>query len=58
MQWLANEHCMVLVGYDEDAYYCNDPYNGNGVMRYARWVLEDRYAQMGYQAVAIVPTNN
>lgn len=58
VQWLANEHCMVLVGYDEDAYYCNDPYNGNGVMRYARWVLEDRYAQMGYQAVAIVPTNN
>ncbi len=55
VEWLANEHCMVLVGYDKDYYYCNDPYNGNGLMAYRRDILEDRFHQMGCQAVAILP---
>ena len=24
--WISNKHCMLLVGYDEDSYYFNDPY--------------------------------
>lgn len=55
VQWLANEHCMVLVGYDDLVYYCNDPYNNNGVRAYARDVLEDRFIQMGRQALVIQP---
>lgn len=55
VQWIANEHCLVLVGYDEDAYYCNDPYNNNGVVAYPRALLEKRYEQMGRQALVIRP---
>lgn len=29
--WTANEHCMVLIGYDEQNYYFNDPYKGKQV---------------------------
>lgn len=55
VQWLANEHCMVLVGYNNDVYYCNDPYNGNGVKAYSRALLKNRFAQMGRQALVIQP---
>lgn len=55
VQWLVNEHCLVLVGYDDEAYYCNDPYKNNGVMRYSRELLESRFKSMGSQALAIVP---
>lgn len=51
--WIANEHCLVLVGYDEDNYYCNDPYGHNGVIRVPRDLLERRYEQMGKQALIV-----
>ncbi|MCM1226774.1 MAG: C39 family peptidase [Clostridium sp.] len=51
--WKSNEHCLVLVGYDDKYYYMNDPYNGKGLCKYLRSVVEDRYAVMGYQAVVI-----
>ena len=34
--WISNEHCMLLVGYDEEGYYFNDPYENNGVIRYPK----------------------
>lgn len=34
--WISNEHCMLLVGYDEKKYYFNDPYDNNGVIGYER----------------------
>ncbi len=52
--WIKHEHCLVLVGYDENYYYMNDPYNSNGLRAYARSVVEARYAALGYQAVALV----
>lgn len=55
VQWLANEHCMVLVGYDDNNYYCNDPYQNNGVVAIPRTLLETRFRQMGYQALAVLP---
>jgi uncharacterized protein YvpB len=51
--WPANEHCMVLVGWDETGYWFNDPYNGRGVVHFSRWLAEQRYAEMGSQAVVI-----
>lgn len=51
-QWLANEHCMVLVGYDEDYYYLNDPLRYS-TTAYSRAVFEDRYKQMGKCALVI-----
>lgn len=51
--WKANEHCLVLVGYDEECYYFNDPYEGNGLVGYSRELAETRYAEIGMCAVAV-----
>lgn len=51
--WISNEHCMLLVGYDEEGYYFNDPYENNGVIRYPKDVVEDRHAAQHSQAVGV-----
>lgn len=51
--WTKPEHCMVLVGYDDTAYYFNDPYNNNGLVSYPKAVVEARYRAFGSQAVAV-----
>lgn len=51
--WTKHEHCLVLVGYDSQYYYMNDPYNSNGLRAYSRSVVDARYAALGYQAVVI-----
>lgn len=51
--WLVNEHCMVLVGYDTDKYYFNDPYNSNGLISFNRELVEDRYEQIGKYAAVV-----
>lgn len=53
-QWISREHCMVLVGYDEEYYWFNDPYSGNGVVPYEKNLAEQRYRELGKQAVAIM----
>ena len=50
--WLANEHCLVLIGYDSSNYYIADPLN-DGITSYERSLVETRYNQMGKQAVVI-----
>ena len=51
--WPVNEHCMMLVGYDENYYYFNDPYTGM-VKKYPHWICADRYSALGQQALTIV----
>ena len=51
-RWLANEHCMVLIGYDDSYYYFSDPYRGKQ-LKYQQWICEDRYKRIGQQALAI-----
>lgn len=51
--WPANEHCMLLVGYDEKYYYFNDPYTGK-VKKYSHRICENRYTALGSQALVIV----
>ena len=51
--WKRHEHCLILVGYDDQYYYFNDPYQSGGLKAYARSVVEARYAAMGSQAVVI-----
>lgn len=51
--WPANEHCMLLVGYDDTYYYFNDPYTGK-LKKYAHWICEDRFNTLGQQALVIV----
>ncbi|MBR3778661.1 MAG: C39 family peptidase [Clostridia bacterium] len=52
--WPGNEHCMLLVGYDDTNYYFNDPYVGK-LVAYDKTLTEDRFAELGRQALAVLP---
>ena len=52
--WLSNEHCMLLVGYDETHYIFNDPWNNNGVISYEKKLLEDRFKKQHSQALGVI----
>lgn len=51
--WTAQEHCVVLCGYDEENYYLMDPLQGGQIVARKRNVVEQRYVQMGKHAVVI-----
>lgn len=51
--WQANEHCMVLVGYDESSYYFNDPYGSHGFIAYDKWLAEERFNSMGQYSIVV-----
>jgi len=52
-QWVAGEHCMLLVGYDENFYYFRDPLSGGAKVGYEKALVESRYGAMGKEAVVI-----
>lgn len=52
--WISNEHCMVLVGYDEKGYYFNDPYENNGLVCHSKELAEARHRAQHMQAVAVL----
>jgi len=52
--WPGNEHCMLLIGYDNKNYYFNDPYTGK-LVAYKKLLTEDRFAELGRQALVILP---
>ena len=52
--WISNEHCMLLVGYDEEGYYFNDPYDNNGVIGYERALVEKRHVAQHSMAIGTV----
>lgn len=51
--WISNEHCMLLVGYDEIGYYFNDPYENHGVIRYEKELVEQRHKAQYAMAVGV-----
>lgn len=51
--WTKNEHCLVLVGYDTENYYFNDPYQSNGVVSYEKELVNQRYREMNQQSLII-----
>lgn len=55
--WPGREHCMVLVGFDENYYYINDPYTGQ-VVSYEKWVVEARHEALGLQSIVIFPSDD
>ena len=57
IKWYSPFHCLLLVGFDKDYYYFNDPQAGKEV-KYARSTSEDRFNFMGKQAIAILPANH
>lgn len=52
--WKGNEHALVMVGYEDDYIYMNDPYTGKKE-KYPRQKVENRWHSMGRQALAIKP---
>jgi uncharacterized protein YvpB len=51
--WNGNEHCLVLVGYDENRYFFNDPYKNHGLIGYDRALVEARFREQGSQSVVV-----
>ena len=51
--WRSQEHCLLLVGYDEQYYYFNDPMEGKDT-KYQKADAEQAYAALYSQALAIV----
>lgn len=52
-KWPGNEHCLVLVGYNNDSYIVNDPLAGIG--SYPKDVFEARFAEQGSQSIVVTP---
>ncbi|MBR2715252.1 MAG: C39 family peptidase [Ruminococcus sp.] len=50
--WYEKQHCMLLIGYDENYYYFADPMSG-GVSTFEKKLSQTRYEQMGSQAVVV-----
>ena len=51
--WISNEHCMLLVGYDEEGYYFNDPHENRGLIRYEKELVEKRHKAQYSMAVGV-----
>ena len=51
--WLQNEHCLVLIGYDEENYYFADSCAGT-IAEYERELTETRYAEIGEQSIVVM----
>ena len=51
IQWYANFHCMVLIGWTTDSYIMADPLNG--IVEYDKDVVIKRYNELGKQAIVI-----
>ena len=53
----AYMHCMVLVGYDDEKslYYFNDPWKNRGLVAYDKDLAEEKFRELGSQALALLP---
>lgn len=49
------QHALVMVGADNRNYYFNDPMHGDKVIAYERKIVQERYRQMGKQAIVVIP---
>ncbi len=50
--WPSGEHCLLLVGYNEESYFFNDPKYGL-TLPYPIAVTQQRYADMGQQSLVV-----
>lgn len=50
--WYAHEHCLVLIGYDENEYYFDDSAAGT-VSHFKKDLVKQRYEQLGSQCIVV-----
>ena len=51
--WKCHEHCLLLVGYDDEHYWFNDPWHNHGVCAQPKALVEDCHAAQGMFAVTL-----
>ena len=54
IQWISPMHCLLLVGYNEDAYIFNDPLQSGPLTYYSKASVEAAYAGLSQQAIVIL----
>lgn len=54
IQWIAPEHCLVLVGYDDNHYIFNDPQKYAALTYYSKEAVKTAYEGLNKQAVVIM----
>ncbi len=52
-RWVGNEHCLLLVGYDDENFYFNDPWHNHGCCPYPKALVEQRHKDQGMYAVSV-----
>lgn len=55
--WISPFHCLLLVGYDSEGYYFNDPWQDK-LVHYDKKDVELSYSGMGREALVVLPTDN
>ena len=57
-QWRAREHCLLLIGYDDNNYIFHYPWENKPKYSYDKNLIEKRHAEQYSMAVALVPKNS
>lgn len=52
VSWMQHEHCLVLIGYDEEYYYFADSYKG-AVSHFEKELSQLRYEQIGTMSIVV-----
>lgn len=55
--WISPFHCLLLVGYDSEGYYFNDPWQDK-LVHYKKKAVELAYSGMGREALVVLPTES
>ncbi|WP_156990080.1 C39 family peptidase [Caproicibacter fermentans] len=58
IQWIAPEHCLLLVGYDDNNYIFNDPLQTQALKFYSKSSVEAAYKGLSSQAIVILKKLN
>ena len=53
INWVAPEHCLLLIGYDDNHYIFNDPLKYTGLTYYSKEAVEVAYKGLYEQAIVI-----
>lgn len=53
INWIAPEHCLLLVGYDSSHYNFNDPLTSHPQTYYSKSSVEAAYKGLNYQAIVL-----
>ena len=53
INWIAPEHCLLLVGYDSSHYIFNDPLTSHPQTYYSKSSVEVAYKGLNYQAIVL-----